>query len=310
MTLNSIGTENSVWAGGQAYIEMFPRTWYPVNSGDTIENQFPRPIILSEVNPTLVAYTTPVEDNEYAGYGPTGLGENGSPIVPRQFQDAGITWPSPHFRAEHTFHTILAGEKVTIAKDAFIMSSHYRLQPISNGLIAEPVSAGDSGGGITNVTTTPEGTLRVLPGYDDPTNGAAGFYIKYWTAANVIVDGATVTSTYLGAFTDELLSNPYTPINPTDIESTNAPLIANQYMITLENDVWRPTGFTRSFTVRVITVGDVNTPPTFTDFDSNVTPLVDGEVFTYDSIDVNLGQSLVTANVGDQLKITYLDVRS
>lgn len=126
MTLRTFGEEGTVWGGGETYIEMLPREWYPVASGTIIQNQGTRPILVSTNPPTTIPYPAKTYDPE-SQYARVKDSLQDSPLV---------TWPSPHFREEFTVYKVLPHEVRVIGTDAFIMSATYRLQPISTNIFA------------------------------------------------------------------------------------------------------------------------------------------------------------------------------
>ena len=184
MTFQSFGQENTVWGGGQEYIEMQPRQWYFIPSGTLIENQFTRPLAISYEQPALMAAPNNAYDSNWQYQDPK----------PNLLSTNDLVWPSDHFRKSITTFTINAGQLWKAGRDCYIMSTHYRKQVIdtSGYIFADwtPVSEND----ITEIVYVrgTNGSTQIISS-DDLSNGIEIDGVTYATD----VDGLAITQSNL-----------------------------------------------------------------------------------------------------------------
>jgi hypothetical protein len=125
----------------------------------------------------------------------------------------------------------------------------------------------------------------------------------------IISIDSTGTATAIGDFLPDLVT-PYTVIGTVETSETiGSPAEIKQLMATVEDGgTWSPTSLVRSYSFIVVTVGDINTPPTYTDSNSNSTDLLIGESGTF-SLDgeADLMETTPTfsTNTGDLIRINY-----
>lgn len=145
----------------------------------------------------------------------------------------------------------------------------------------------------------------------DDVAGDGSNIVKYFTLSRTHPKLGTYQ---IGVFEEnDPASTAYTPVNPVDCNTLGSASVEKVGRVELGDggvEVWSPTPLTISYTVSVQSIADVSNPPTFTDSFGNVTTFVLGESQTYDhnSALQSDGLAFVTANDGDRVIISYIEL--
>ncbi len=154
--------------------------------------------------------------------------------------------------------------------------------------------------------------LKTICGCDD-VNADGSVINNYVDVYQVQVNGVNLVSTLLGSYTDETFQTPYIPINPVDCGSIGTPLKgqnARRLVLTGVGAFTPNNLLTGTLSIVVVTVGNPLVPPTFTDSLGNVSPMIEGESFSYSiSEDYSFfcNMPTVNTNAGDRVHIHWLE---
>ena len=140
----------------------------------------------------------------------------------------------------------------------------------------------------------------------DDVNSDGSDIVSFIEAYFVESDGVDTNSTLLGFFTDETLSVSYT-LQGDNVEcdsiGADAKILQKRIQIT-SGESWSPTLTTQSYTIRVDGAG-----ANFTDSDSNVTDLGNGEVLTFSNEEYDImDDTSVVSSTGANVFISYTEL--
>ena len=169
---------------------------------------------------------------------------------------------------------------------------------------------------------TPSGTITPGACTEDPTHietickvdVTASGITSFSTL--VAVDPDTGNTTELGNYTPDL-SGPYTPTGtvslPGDVGSDIIGVSSGRDVLDGAGTWNKPNNLVQSISVKVLTVGNIATPPTVTDYRNVTTDLALGDyeswsVVTEAGPEVLTGDFTITSNAGDRVVITWTEL--